>query len=40
MSLRKTRYKPRRRRVDIDQPNAADAPNIEVGVARKRSIWF
>lgn len=38
--LKKTRYKPRRRRMDFDQPNTADVPKIEVGVAPERSIWF
>lgn len=36
MSMRKTSYKPRRRRMDIDQPNTADVPNIEVGVATNK----
>jgi hypothetical protein len=34
--LRKTRYKSRRRRTDIDQPNTADLSKIEVGVAMEK----
>lgn len=34
--LKKTRYKPRRHRMDFDQPNTADVPKLEVGVATEK----